>query len=64
VERLLAAQGTFLLYVFFSQRPGGGGPGITEDTLAALEGAMRLVSRVDGTERGSRPSAWLTFKKP
>lgn len=60
VARLLAEGGTFLLYVFFHQ--GEDGPGITNADLRVFD-SLDLQQRVEGTERGLRPSAWLTYQK-
>ena len=59
VERLLAPEGTYMLYVFLKRDGDGPGPGVTDAELAALP--FRLTARRDGDERGRRPSAWLTF---
>lgn len=63
LERLLAPGGTYLLYGFF-QAGNEGGRGFTEADLEKLGTQFRLIDRKDGTERGWRPSAWLTFEKP
>lgn len=62
IERLLAPQGTFLLYAFH-KKPDEGGPGLVEPDLQTLMSCLRLVDRKDGSERGVRPSAWFTFQK-
>ena len=59
VERLLAPEGTYMLYVFLKSDGDGPGPGVSDAELAALP--LRLTARRDGDERGQRPSAWLTF---
>ena len=64
LEQLLAGGGTYLLYVFFKEGTDRRGPGVTEGDLAAFSGPIELDSRVDGSERGRRPSAWLTFRRP
>lgn len=64
LERLMSPGGTFLLYVFLKGKdddPEGGG--VPESELTALSEVLELVAREDGTNRGGRPSAWLTFKK-
>ena len=61
VERLLAPEGTYMLYVFLKGEGDGPGPGVTDAELAALP--FRLTARQEGDERGRRPSAWLTFGK-
>lgn len=62
VIRFLAPGGTYLLYVFFRD-PGSTGAGIDQEDLDRIAGRLEQVDRQDGTERGIRPSAWLTFKK-
>src|SRR3990170_6751959 len=63
LDRLLAPDGTFLLYVFF-RHPDASGPGLEESDLEAIGAYLNLVNRQDGSERGLRRSAWLTFKRP
>lgn len=62
LERFLAPQGYFLLYGFFREA-GGSGPGMSEEDVERISARLKLLSRVDGTERGWRPSAWLTFRR-
>jgi len=62
LERLLAPGGTFLSYVFFRDRAEPG-TGLVEEDLQALAERFQLVDRQDGSERGVRPSAWLTYQK-
>ena len=59
VERLLAPEGTYMLYVFLKTAGNELGPGVTDTELAALP--FKLTARREGDERGHRPSAWLTF---
>jgi SAM-dependent methyltransferase len=61
LPRLLAPQGTLLMYAFF-KGPGEDGPGLVDSDLEALGSQVTLVRRVDGSERGRRPSAWLTYQ--
>jgi cyclopropane fatty-acyl-phospholipid synthase-like methyltransferase len=63
IIRLLAPKGSYLLYVFFKDNPANNIPGLVEDDLQTLIRKMKLLQRVDGTERGRRPSAWLTLQK-
>lgn len=62
MRHLLAPEGTLLMYGFFKS-PDGSGTGFTEDDIPHLEEVLTLIDRQDGTERGTRPSVWLTFKK-
>jgi SAM-dependent methyltransferase len=61
LERLLAPGGTYLLYGFF-KTPGGKGIGLEETDLEKLSARFRLTRREDGTNRGDRSSAWLTYQ--
>lgn len=63
VNRLLDPDGTYLLYTFFKTDTLVPGPGVTESAIDELSRSFTLVHRTDGTERGIRPSAWLTFNK-
>jgi len=60
LPRLLAPQGTLLMYAFF-KNPGDDGPGLVVSDLESLGSQVTLARRVDGSERGWRPSAWLTY---
>ena len=62
LQKLLAPQGTYLMYGFFKNQDEAG-PGISKADLEALTRHFKLVKRQDGTERGRRPSAWFTFRK-
>ncbi len=63
VASLLADNGTFLLYLFVKPSPEVIGPGATEADIQFITQNLHLISRSDGTERGVRPSAWLTLEK-
>jgi SAM-dependent methyltransferase len=62
LERLLAPGGVFLLYAFF-RTPDGDWFGLDESDLERLGERLEIIQREDGTERGRRPSAWLTYQK-
>ncbi|MBN2551020.1 MAG: class I SAM-dependent methyltransferase [Anaerolineales bacterium] len=62
LEGLLAPQGVFLIYTFLSAPPDALS-GLQPSDLELLERHLRLVQRVDGSERGRRPSAWLTYQR-
>jgi 2-polyprenyl-3-methyl-5-hydroxy-6-metoxy-1,4-benzoquinol methylase len=62
LKHLLAEDGTFLSYVFFRD-PSEKGPGLIEEDVQALSDHLNLVNRQNGTERGKRPSSWLTYRK-
>jgi 2-polyprenyl-3-methyl-5-hydroxy-6-metoxy-1,4-benzoquinol methylase len=63
IEQLLADKGTFLLYTFINSGLDGVGPGVEEEDLQFIDQKLRIVRREDSTERGIRPSAWLTVQK-
>jgi SAM-dependent methyltransferase len=63
VDRLLADDGTFLLYTFIGSGIGTSGPGSSEEELRYVDQRMHIVERKDGDERGFRPSAWLTIQR-
>ena len=65
LERLLAEEGLFLLYVFI--REAESGTGVNQAELDHISSRFTLLQRRDGTERKVKPSAWLKFtrnKKP
>lgn len=63
IQRLLAPEGTYLLYVFFKLDAEMSGSGLLESDIAVFQDQLELVKREDGTERGLRRAAWLTFQK-
>lgn len=62
LPRLLAPQGTFLLYAFLAPGEASQGSGLTPNDLALLSSRLRLAQRVDGVDRRERPSAWFTYQ--
>ena len=60
LEKLLAINGTFLLYAFYSH--GDGRVGITEEEINYLGTRYRLISRQMGLDAGTKTSLWLEFK--
>jgi 2-polyprenyl-3-methyl-5-hydroxy-6-metoxy-1,4-benzoquinol methylase len=62
IDRLLSSNGTYLLYAFIKNLEVFG-PGATEDDLTYMSKHFQLINRQDGTDRGIRPSAWLTYQK-
>jgi cyclopropane fatty-acyl-phospholipid synthase-like methyltransferase len=63
IDRLLTDSGTFLLYLFMKSNPDSVGPGATIADILFITENLRLIGRIDSTERGVRPSAWLTLQK-
>jgi len=60
--RFLAPGGYYLLYVFFRSSDEIARPGAIEADLTRISKHLSQHSRQDGLERGTRPSAWLTFQ--
>jgi len=63
LRRLLAPQGTFLLYAFITQDETAQGSGLTPSDITLLASHLRLVHRQNGADRGDRASAWLTYQR-
>jgi SAM-dependent methyltransferase len=60
--RLTIPGGYYLMYGFFrgsNERR----PGMLESDLDEFDTGFDLQNREDGTERGQRPSAWLTYQR-
>jgi cyclopropane fatty-acyl-phospholipid synthase-like methyltransferase len=60
VKRLLADNGTYLMYGFF-KNSAGSGTGLTDSDMETLLENLNLVKQEQGTERGHHPSVWLWF---
>ena len=60
LERLTKPGSTFMVYSFLRDNDSGG-PGINGSDMMRLEKLFSLSKRVDGTDRGERSSAWLTY---
>jgi len=63
LTRRLTPQGTFLLYTFITTDETVQERGLTPGDLTRLAGRLHLVQRQDGTDRGDRASAWLTYQR-
>ena len=61
LEKLLAQNGTFLMYAFFQDNEKG--PGLTVRDLELLGNHLRMVGLQDGFERGRKPSAWFMYAR-
>ena len=61
VKRLLGSNGTYVMYGFYKDKSSSG-TGITNSDLETLSAHFLLKNRVEGTERGHRPSVWLWFR--
>lgn len=62
IERLLAPDGTFLLYTFMLAPDDESGHGVSPPELMEMAARLKLINREDGNDRGRRASAWLTFQ--
>jgi len=62
LDKLLAPEGTWLMYGFFKPdaRPG---PGLLPADIELAELHLNLIERKDGMDKKGRPSAWFTFQK-
>lgn len=63
LSKLVASGGTYLLYSFTLDE-NKGVRGISEAEIQQMKSHLKLVERVDGSERGRRASAWFTFFAP
>lgn len=63
LQRHLAPGGTYLLYTHLKPTEDAPSPGLTESALQEFQDPLRLVRRVEGTERNARRSAWLWFQR-
>jgi ubiquinone/menaquinone biosynthesis C-methylase UbiE len=61
LERILAPDGHWLMYGFFSSDQSG--PGLAEGDLDKIPSSMTQVWRENGTDRGDRASAWFLYQK-
>jgi SAM-dependent methyltransferase len=62
LTRLLALQGSYLLYAFLKDSKDSG-TGLSPEDLDILSSQLDQVERIDGRDRGAKPSAWLTFQR-
>jgi SAM-dependent methyltransferase len=62
LNRLTGPGNYYLMYGFIAD-DNDSGPGIQESDLRSLEVNFILSNRIDGTERGQRPSAWFTYQR-
>ena len=60
MERLTRPGSTLLIYGFLRDT-GSTGTGMDESDLVAFQALFNQSNRVDGTDRGERPSTWLTL---
>ncbi len=62
LDRVLAPGGSFLLYAML-RTPDKSDFGVSRAEIESLSNFLELERRQDGTNRGNRPSTWLTFRK-
>jgi cyclopropane fatty-acyl-phospholipid synthase-like methyltransferase len=62
LDRLLAQDGTYLMYGFFKKQDDSG-PGLAKEDIEQLEQHFEILDRQDGTERGIHPSAWFKIRR-
>ncbi|MGE5377832.1 MAG: class I SAM-dependent methyltransferase, partial [Bacteroidota bacterium] len=63
LDRLLAAEGFWLMYGFFRPDTDHAPPGLLEADIGRITTRLTLLSRRDGLNRGEIPSAWFHFQK-
>jgi cyclopropane fatty-acyl-phospholipid synthase-like methyltransferase len=62
LDQLLADDGYLLLYGFF-KGPEESDTGLLESDLEAIATLLEPIDRKDSTERKSRPSVWMTYRR-
>jgi SAM-dependent methyltransferase len=63
IDRILAPGGTWFMYAFLRPPGDSSPPGLSPVDLERISARFVLRSRLDGFERGSRPSAYFIFEK-
>jgi ubiquinone/menaquinone biosynthesis C-methylase UbiE len=64
LNRVLAANGFWLIYGFLKPDPDQAGTGLVEADLDRVSSQLTLLSRRDGVDNGrARPSAWFLYQK-
>jgi cyclopropane fatty-acyl-phospholipid synthase-like methyltransferase len=61
LEKLLAPGGTYMLYTFTSLDGQQNSSVVSDGDIEAITRIVPLLRRVDGDDRGVRPSAWFWF---
>jgi len=62
LETLLAPQGTYMLYAFFTNTSSQG-PGVNQAEIEQIGNNLQLYRQEFGTDHGIRRSAWFWFRK-
>ena len=63
LHRILAPNGFWLIYGFLKADPLQKRSGLLEADLDRISSRFTLLSRRDGFDNGSKPSAWFLYKK-
>jgi ubiquinone/menaquinone biosynthesis C-methylase UbiE len=63
IERIMALGATWFLYAFLRSPETDSPPGISSTDLEQISARFTLRKRIDGFERGRRPSAYFIFEK-
>jgi SAM-dependent methyltransferase len=63
IDRILAPGGTWFIYAFLRPPGDSSPPGLSPLDLERISARFVLRSRLDGFERGRRPSAYFIFEK-
>ena len=64
LDRILAPNGFWLVYVFFRAGTNHPSPGLAEADISQISSRFVLLFRRDGFDQRERPSAWLLYQKP
>ncbi len=62
IERWLSPTGYYLVYLFINDLTQQKQSGLSEADISEMTRRFDLLERVNGTERGRLPSAWLTLR--
>jgi len=63
IESWLSQAGIYLVYLFIPDNPSSVGQGLSHQELDKMIHQFSLIERQDGSERGQRPSSWLTLMR-
>ena len=63
LDRILAPNGFWLMYGFLKSDPHQKRSGLLETDIDLISSRLTLISRRDGFDNGSKPSAWFLYQK-
>ena len=63
LDRILASNGFWLMYGFLKTDPLQKKSGLLEADIDLISSRLTLLSRRDGFDNGSKPSAWFLYQK-